>query len=432
MGLSKSQFVDVAQVLLSAPKGAIDKVDIKAMVDYLGTVTGIFTSTDMNQSDKTETASGVAISPVQAAKCFEETVRTQLFAQGVAQAINDCIRENEAPVRILYAGTGPYATLLIPLLAVSDNLPVEITLIDIHQENIDAVHKLINHFNLGHYHIRTHHADATLWQPQSSQERFDIIISETMTALLKREPQVYIFKHLVQFLAPEGVLIPQQVSLKAWLTQGENKDERAELLGEFFCLDKSTSLALSQEDLSCFSSCLTIPDKDWSGYTVKLTTDIQVYGDLRLTEGDCSLNIAFHFSPYDVVLAANETIQFDYVAPSSPDFSIVFPKGKWQCSNYELPTSDDVGRLGLVQLKRSFQRSFMIKRGERFEVPDPEWHAELVIYDMLGLSCAEVTAKMFALEAFADFELWIEENTVDISHIKVEAINDAFRQRLHV
>ncbi|KZN59271.1 hypothetical protein N473_03690 [Pseudoalteromonas luteoviolacea CPMOR-1] len=431
MGLSKSQFVDVAQVLLSAPKGDIDKVDIKAMVDYLGTVTGILTSTDMNQSDKTETASGVAISPVQAAKCFEETVRTQLFAQGVAQAINDCIRENDAPVRVLYAGTGPYATLLIPLLAVSDNLPVEVTLIDIHQENIDAVHKLINHFNLGHYNIRTHHADATLWHPESSHDRFDIIISETMTALLKREPQVYIFKHLVQFLAPEGVLIPQLVSLKAWLTQGENEAANTELLGEFFCLDKSTSLALSQDDFSCFSSGLTIPDKDCSGYTVKLTTDIRVYGDLVLTEGDCSLNIAFNFSPYDVVLTANETIQFNYVAPSSPDFSIVFPKAQWQYSDYALPKSDDVGRLGLMQLKRSFQRAFMIKRGERFEVLDAEWHAELVIYDMLALNCSDVTAKMFELESFADFESWVEASTGDLSHTKVEAINDAFRRRIY-
>lgn len=431
MGLSKSQFVDVTQILLSAPKGAVDKADIKAMVDYLGTVTGILTSTDMNQSDKTETASGVAISPVQAAKCFEETVRTQLFAQGVAQAISEHTAANNTPARVLYAGTGPYATLLIPLLAVSDNLPVEVTLIDIHQENIDAVHKLINHFNLGHYNIRTHHADATLWQPQSPQERFDIVISETMTALLKREPQVYIFKHLVQFLAPEGVLIPQQVSLKAWLTQGENEAANTELLGEFFCLEKSTSLALSQDDFSCFSSGLTIPDKDCSGYTVKLTTDIRVYGDLVLTEGDCSLNIAFNFSPYDVVLTANETIQFNYVAPSSPDFSIVFPKAQWQYSDYALPKSDDVGRLGLMQLKRSFQRAFMIKRGERFEVLDAEWHAELVIYDMLALNCAEVTSKMFELESFADFESWVEASTDALSHTKVEAINDAFRRRIY-
>ncbi|TMP68404.1 class I SAM-dependent methyltransferase, partial [Pseudoalteromonas ruthenica] len=76
-------------------------------------------------------------------------------------------------------------------------------------------------------------ADATEWQATEPQS-FDIIISETMTALLKREPQVFIFAHLSQYLKPSGVLIPEEVSLKSWLV---NQAEPDYLLGEFFKLD---------------------------------------------------------------------------------------------------------------------------------------------------------------------------------------------------
>ncbi|MCG7549602.1 methyltransferase domain-containing protein [Pseudoalteromonas sp. Of7M-16] len=430
MGISKEQFIGFVKTLLRAKKSTVAKAEIKAMVDYLGKVTGVFSSTDMNASEKAQTASGVAISPVQAAKCFEETVRTQIFCQGVAQAIQDKITKNISPVRVLYAGTGPYATLLLPLLAASDNLPLEITLIDIHKENINAVNKLINHFDLEHYNISVNQGDATLWQKPPSQSDFDIVISETMTALLKREPQVYIFKHLVRYLKPCGVMIPEDVSLKAWLTKVEGERQGTQLLGEFFRLDKQTSLALSQGDHGSFKSNLTIPHGDWSGYTVKLTTDIIVYRNLTLTEGDCSLNIAFNFSPYDVVLEQNHPICFEYVAPQSPDFSILFPKAQWQASSYTLPDSSELGKLGLVHLKRTFQRAYMVKRGERFTIAPHEWHAELGLYEMLGLSCAQVSSKMYELENYDEFETWIGAQVGKLSETQTQTINTAFLAKL--
>ncbi|KZN34296.1 hypothetical protein N480_22090 [Pseudoalteromonas luteoviolacea S2607] len=420
---TKAQFVETVNKLLHCQKGAISKSEIKAMVTYLGEVTQVFTDTDMNDSPKTQTACGVAISPVQAAKCFEETIRTQMFAQGVANAIADKLKVEIKPVRILYAGTGPYATLLLPLLAAStEQLNVEITLLDIHQENITAVEALIAHFGLESYQIELVHGDATQWRPNREQQ-FDIIISETMTALLKREPQVFIFKHLVQYLRSDGVLIPEQVSLKTWLTPQSKQSKGDLLIGEFFCLDRERAQALNRGDDTCFCAELIIPDGDWAEHVVKLTTDIQVYRDLSLHEGDCSLNIAFAFSPYDAVLTANQAIVFKYVQPDSPDFSVIFPKPEWKQTNFKLPQPSDTGALGLVQIKRSFQRAYLIKRGERAATSEQEWQAELYLYDALSLNSREVIGKMYELERFTDFEKWLSEQVTPLDNVTINAIN---------
>ncbi|TQF67939.1 class I SAM-dependent methyltransferase [Pseudoalteromonas luteoviolacea] len=430
MSKSKGQFIAAVNGLLNAEKGAVSKSEIKEMVAYLGEVTQIFTSTDMNESDKAQTACGVAISPVQAAKCFEETLRTQIFVQGVAMAIEDCLKTNEVPVRILYAGTGPYATLLLPFLASREKLPLEITLLDIHEENINAVKSLIKHFDLERYQIKLVLGDATHWHPDGDDTGFDIIISETMTALLKREPQVFIFKHLVQYLTPGGVLIPEEVSLKTWLTKRDEKAQDDVLIGEFFCLDQARSRALNKGDDSCFSSELIIPDGDWADHVVKLTTDIRVYRHLCLHEGDCSLNIAFAFSPYDAVLTPNKPITFKYVQPQSPDFEVVFPKAEWRQSDFSLPLPEETGELGIVQIKRAFQRAYLIKRGEKVSAPEHEWQAELSIYDKLSVSSSEVIGKMYEVERFSDFEVWFSERVGPVKQEQVTALNQECLRRL--
>ncbi|KZX01543.1 hypothetical protein JL49_05380 [Pseudoalteromonas luteoviolacea] len=421
---TKAQFVETVNKLLHSQKGTISKSEIKAMVAYLGEVTQVFTDTDMNDSKKTQTACGVAISPVQAAKCFEETVRTQMFAQGVANAIADKLLANIKPIKILYAGTGPYATLLLPLLAASsEQLPLEITLLDIHQENIAAVETLITHFGLEGYQIELVHGDATQWRPNRKQQHFDIIISETMTALLKREPQVFIFKHLVQYLQSDGVLIPERISLKTWLTPQSQQSEGDVFVGEFFCLDKERAQALNRGDDACFYAELIIPDGDWAEHVVKLTTDIQIYRDLSLHEGDCSLNIAFAFSPYDAVLTPSKLIVFKYVQPDSPDFSVVFPKPEWKRTDFKLPQSGDTSTLGLVQIKRSFQRAYLIKRGEQVATSEQEWQGELCLYDALSLNSREVIGKMYELERFTDFEKWLSERVGPLDNVTITSIN---------
>ena len=60
---------------------------------------------------------GVAISPAAAAHCVNDTQRSVVFIRAAYAAIKAAqARFAQEPVEILYAGCGPFATLLLPLL----------------------------------------------------------------------------------------------------------------------------------------------------------------------------------------------------------------------------------------------------------------------------------------------------------------------------
>ena len=67
---------------------------------------------------ETRTSNGLALSPKMAAMCIDDFVRMIEFIRGTYAAIID-IRERfpDRPARVLHVGCGPYATLLVPLMA---------------------------------------------------------------------------------------------------------------------------------------------------------------------------------------------------------------------------------------------------------------------------------------------------------------------------
>ena len=165
--MTLKQLQPLVAIIIAAPVDAgVVKQPIHALVNALEQESGVSSQADMNTSHGTYTEHGVAISPVQAARCSLEPLRTQVFMQGVAAAINDKVHGDKV-VHILYAGTGPFATLLLPYLACHPELPVRVTLLDIHQENIEAVKKLVARWHIGHLINEYVVADATCWQPDA-------------------------------------------------------------------------------------------------------------------------------------------------------------------------------------------------------------------------------------------------------------------------
>ncbi|TXT40598.1 MAG: hypothetical protein FD135_1126, partial [Comamonadaceae bacterium] len=127
---------------------------------------------------QTRLDSGLAISPTLAAMCVRELYRTLAFIRGLAEAIRDAA-QLARPVRVLYAGCGPYAVLAVPLMTVFPAGQVRFTLMDIHQDCLDSAQALIDSFGLaGHVDAQVC-ADATRYQIPAEQMP-DIIVSETM------------------------------------------------------------------------------------------------------------------------------------------------------------------------------------------------------------------------------------------------------------
>jgi len=217
--MQRDMLQSVMQILQSSSNDiGILKPVLEQMGAVLSQVSGVDFDTSENiGSGESYTKAGLAVSPVIAAKCLQDIARTRCFIQGIDQTIKDKIAEENGVVQVLYAGTGPYGLLLLPLLLNYKNAPLSITLMDIHQTSITAVKKVVKGFELEHIVSSIELADATQWQPENAVE-FDVIISETMKNTLKKEPQLFIFAHLQQFLKQDGLLIPETITLSAWLT----------------------------------------------------------------------------------------------------------------------------------------------------------------------------------------------------------------------
>lgn len=159
---------------------------------------------------------GLAISPAQAALCTGEEERTAAFLRGLHDAIAEAVASGSSePVRVLYAGSGPYAALAVPLMTIFPAEEVRFTILDIHAESIEAARTAVRRLNLEASVESFVVADACDYRiPEEAVP--DIILAETMSTALEKEPQVAIMRHLLR-QAPESTIVPESVRIDAFL-----------------------------------------------------------------------------------------------------------------------------------------------------------------------------------------------------------------------
>ncbi|MCO6149572.1 hypothetical protein [Flavobacterium sp. NRK1] len=154
---------------------------------------------------------GVALSGLHAANCLDDYMRTALFLKGTFKAITKLHNLfPRRPVNILYAGTGPYATLLLPLLTQFNK--INIIFLDINDTSIKFLKKLISILGLENLSYRFIIADATTYNIPSDFI-VDLVITETMHYGLTSEPQVAIVKNIMSQTPSHTMLIPQEIHI---------------------------------------------------------------------------------------------------------------------------------------------------------------------------------------------------------------------------
>ncbi|WP_018969281.1 SAM-dependent methyltransferase [Rubritalea marina] len=411
--------LELMEQLISMPRDfALATPLVQAMADGLAELTGVSVEEEMLTRDDAETQHGVAISPVQAAKCLKEPLRTQVFMQGVKQAIEDALAANER-VRILYAGTGPYGLLLLPLVArYFREAPLDICLIDIHARNVSSIQHLVSLYGIEERVVSVDEADATLWQP-SAIDAFDILISETMTAMLRREPQVKIFAHLEQFLKPEGVLIPQEIQIHASLESNDG-NERV-LLGHVFTLSRETAQAAREERMDAYQGVLEVPDGEGLPTRLCVETDLKVYGEHWLRRNECSLNMPIYVDA--LYFGERRQIPFHYDFSESPDF--IYDTPHYQ-PDPQLTSREDRGSLGLMHLKRFWHKVQLDKAGRLDrELRSQEFDLDFTLVQACGGQLQQWYEAAYSQHPpdFESFEAWVQaSHALDAPRLAV--VND--------
>ncbi|MES0490298.1 MAG: hypothetical protein ABUK01_09920 [Leptospirales bacterium] len=167
--------------------------------------------------------SGKAISSWAAGRCVTEYSRTSKYLRGLHDAIADSIeRKGGGPVEVLYAGCGPYATLVLPLMDRFSPEEVKFTLLEINETALESAKRLIDLFSNNNYVSDYVPSDATTYR-HSEGKQFNIIVTETMLRAFEVEPQVEITLNLAGQLCHGGIFIPQRVVIDACLADNSRE-----------------------------------------------------------------------------------------------------------------------------------------------------------------------------------------------------------------
>lgn len=319
----KTDFIDLlkraAQTIIDEPEnlGGIYKVVHELHSVYAeqsGVTAGNITDDDIMLP------SGKAVSTIKAAHCLLEFQRTAVFLRGIYKAV--CRLKADFPletIHILYAGCGPYATLLTPLVALFSPSEIAFTFLDINQVSLDAVKKMYEGQRLNKYVKAYICADATTYKiPERSTVH--LAVSETMLNALMKEPQVAVMQNLIPQLPPMGLFLPAKITVSANLLD-TNEEQRSITtgslprriaLGEVYTISREYYAAPQPVTFS-------IPNEVEGFKTLYLHTRIETFGDEVLTDYQCSLTNPKKIS--SVSEMDGKHITFNYLSGETPGFT---------------------------------------------------------------------------------------------------------------
>lgn len=318
-------------LLDSATLASSMRPEVIELSELIGARQGEGEDRDHNISlGETLTANGLALSPRMASMCLDDVARTVIFMRGVYSAINDLRGEIDGrPVRVLYAGCGPFAPLCLPLMSVLPAGMAEFTLLDIHAESISSARALVKRLGLDNSIASYVTEDACDYRIDSAHPP-DLIVIEVLQACLQAEPQVAVARHLLA-QAPAALLVPERISIRLDLVDvgkefsvsgsanERSSQQRGRLAsGELFCLDRQSIVAWGEcRDDVLPAASVQLPESWDRRYQPMAFTEITSYRAHRL--GDYDSGLTCPRSPtIDGALEPGVLIDFSYELGHNP------------------------------------------------------------------------------------------------------------------
>lgn len=303
---------DLENLLATLLKEDIEKKEVEQTVNEIhqlfqkiSQITGY--SQEVNHLAAVPTAGGMALGLNHAALCLLDYRRTQLFFKGMVAAIQ--AKQKEKPnevIRVFYAGCGPYApfiTLIAPLFQPTE---IQFSILEINRNSLQSAKKLIAGLNLENYVEAYHLSDAVTFTVPNA-DRFDILFSETLDALLYRESYVPILNNLLPQFSSDTILIPENVYLGLSVIQNEKET----YLGKIFDTRQSLLPYASETQLPTHFPAKKIHVENLKQHqSIVIDTVVEVYQDLKLIRGESSLTLPCQMNLADNLIG--NTLEFTY------------------------------------------------------------------------------------------------------------------------
>lgn len=310
---------DLTNAILATEDRGLYYRHVHELHDIYASATGISAASIPNEA--IFLPSGKAVGPVGAAHCLLESQRTAVFLKGIYKAILHL--QHIFPgrrIHILYAGCGPYATLLTPMAALFPASAIGFILLDINEVSLAAAKKLFADAGLNEYVTRFIAADATGYKI-APEDDIHMVISETMLNALRREPQVAVMQNLAPQMQPQAVFIPSEISVSAKLVSGRQEQESFSEGGKKphrLQLGNLCSIGKLSTEMPG-EVTVTIPEDIGDMNQLQLFTDITVFEDEKLDAYDCSLTLPVTL--FDITDDhKGNTLRFRYAMGNDPRF----------------------------------------------------------------------------------------------------------------
>ncbi|XRE43434.1 hypothetical protein ACIVBQ_001638 [Tenacibaculum discolor] len=271
------------------------------------------------------TAKGKALGLNHAAQCLLDYKRTVKFLKAMVMAIKE--KQQNYPnetIRVFYAGCGPYApfiTLIAPLFSPEE---IQFSLLEINDKSLEYAKNLIKKLELTNYVTNYYTADAVTFKIPEP-EKYHILFSETLDALLYRECYVPILFNLLPQLPKDTAVIPENVLIKMSLATDLIADTKHTPVEVDTIIDVREAISLNTVNTIVPTQ---LPDKKVAVKSLNieqynyllLDTLVHVYGNIWLTRNESSLTIPlemgiehpFHFNSIIYTYQMDPDIELKY------------------------------------------------------------------------------------------------------------------------
>lgn len=286
----------IAQILIAED---LDFAELQqAVVAYRKLLTQqnqLISSSEETRTD-IELDTGRAIGTTWAARCIDDLVRTKRFVKGLYEAVRQVLNEKEGPVVILYAGTGPFATLALPLTTLFREDQIQIRALEINPISCQCLSRLLVTLDVEGYFESIEQVDASNYQiPQA--DTIDILLSETMQRGLEKEPQVAIMYNLVPQLRQNILMIPEKIELSIGTILYSEESSLQVEYQSFFPVFRLSADGIRKHQFS--GKNLTFPTRQYKltkaqlahSKNLVLLTHISVFGREKLTPGESGITL---------------------------------------------------------------------------------------------------------------------------------------------
>jgi hypothetical protein len=267
-------------------------------------------ASSMLDSEASRLAHGKALSPRDAAHCLLDYRRTAQFLRGANRALRDAARRwPQQRLRVLYAGCGPWAPLML-LLAPRWGDRIALHLVDAHAAALRNARELFERIGAGTVVVAAECGDAALLRLPPSQ-RPHVVIAEVMQSGLAEEAQVAITAQLGSQMLPGGILVPKRILVRAVLARladefapqrPRTRIDLAPLIDVSLQSVPHLMAAIAAQLTHLGAGSMTIPKSVGADLGVMLCTRIEVAAGIVLDDYDSGIT-------YPVLLHALGTVR---------------------------------------------------------------------------------------------------------------------------